>query len=82
MEEKYQGDFFKISEDVGIDLNKVFAIKDLNTSLEVFTDSKELSKTFITNKQEIQEFMFYMIQKYGNIGVNVMLSAGKYMDIK
>lgn len=82
MEERYQGDFFQISEDVGIDLNKVFAIKDLNTSLEVFTDSKELSKTFITDKQEIQEFMFYMIQKYGNIGVNVMLSAGKYMDIK
>lgn len=82
MEERYQGDFFQISEDVGTDLNKVFAIKDLNTSLEVFTDSKELSKTFITDKQEIQEFMFYMIQKYGNIGVNVMLSAGKYMDIK
>lgn len=80
MEEKYQGDFFQISEDVGIDLNKVFAIKDLNTSLEVFTESKELSKTFITDKQKIQEFMFYMIQKYGNIGVNVMLSAGKYLD--
>lgn len=82
MEEKYRGDFFQISEDVGIDLNKVFAIKDLNTSLEVFTDSKELLKTFITDKQKIQEFMFYMIQKYGNIGVNVMLSAGKHMDIK
>ncbi|MGK4094416.1 hypothetical protein AB0X79_07845 [Pediococcus pentosaceus] len=82
MKEKYQGDFFQISEDVGIDLNKVFAIKDLNTSLEVFTDSKELSKTFITDTQKIQEFMFYMIQKYGNIGVNVMLSAGKYTDIK
>lgn len=80
MEEKYQGNFFQISEDVGIDLNKVFAIKDLNTSLEVFTESRELSKTFITDKQKIQEFMFYMIQKYGNIGVNVMLSAGKYLD--
>lgn len=80
MEEKYQGDFFQISEDVGIDLNKVFAIKDLNTSLEVFTELKEAVKTFITDKQKIQEFMFYMIQKYGDIGVNVMLSAGKYLD--
>lgn len=82
MEERYQGDFFQISEDVGIDLNKVFAIKDLNTSLEVFTESQETAKTFITDKQKIQEFMFYMIQKYGNVGVNVMLSAGKYLDTK
>ncbi|WEA58319.1 hypothetical protein [Pediococcus pentosaceus] len=81
MEEKYQGDFFEVSDKVGINLNTVIAIKGLETSVEVFTDSKELSKTFITDKQKIQEFMFYMIQKYGNIGVNVMLSAGKYMDI-
>lgn len=80
MEERYQGDFFQISKDVGIDLNKVFAIKDLKTSLEVFTESKEVVKTFIADKQKIQEFMFYMIQKYGNVGVNVMLSAGKYLD--
>lgn len=82
MVEKYQGDFFEVSDEVGIDLNTVIAIKGLEASIEVFTNSKELSKTFITDKQKIQEFMFYMIQKYGNIGVNVMLSAGKYMDIK
>ncbi|MDB1562955.1 hypothetical protein PGA94_09230 [Pediococcus pentosaceus] len=82
MGEKYQGDFFEVSDKVGIDLNTVIAIKGLEASMEVFTDSKELSKTFITDKQKIQEFMFYMIQKYGNIGVNVMLSAGKHMDIK
>lgn len=82
MEKRYQGDFFEVSDEVGIDLNTVIAIKGLEASIEVFTNSKELSKTFITDKQKIQEFMFYMIQKYGSIGVNVMLSAGKYMDIK
>lgn len=80
MEEKYQGDFFEVLDGVGIDLNKVVAIKPLKTSLEVFVEEKQ--KVFIADMQKSQEFMFYMIQKYGDIGVNVMLSAGKYMDIK
>lgn len=57
MEEKYQGDFFEVSDEVGIDLNTVIAIKGLEASIEVFTNSKELSKTFITDKQKIQSFI-------------------------
>lgn len=85
MEEKYQGDFFETSENVGIDLNEIVGLKFRGNSIQIFRQVKQESyivSTIISDEVDKNSFLYSMAQKYGYAGVDILVDAGKYMDIK